>query len=358
MFAGAKANGLPAWAAELGVAKAAEDETRGHGPVNTSVPSTDPQILHPATPPGYISASLTAECPVASLSRFLPLLAAATATLACETSSVTGGLSGGGGAGGGAPSSSQRTELMLAMEDEVESTVSALTLFAPGVPPSFVAATCPTVGSSTDTDTDGIPESQTLTFADPPCHMTGFRGGDFSVAGTLLVEDTALTADTTSYRLTYTDLAWTGTDPAATRTFTATRNGVRGRTATEVTVNLKDSLKIVRVRPSRANTNIDLSTTVSFVADVDDTVRVGQSPPSGSLTIDGTMQWHRSSENWTITIATPTPLVYDSTCTTTPQRISDGEVTLSGTISGDTGVLTLTWSSCGVDPTAAWASNP
>ena len=111
-------------------------------------------------------------------------------------------LIGGGGTSGGAPTNSQRTELVLALEDEAEALLTSFTLATPGVPPSYVAAGCPAVGASADADVDGIPDDQLLTFTNPPCTVAGFAGGtSFAITGTQQIEDTAQT-DTTSYRLT------------------------------------------------------------------------------------------------------------------------------------------------------------
>jgi hypothetical protein len=242
------------------------------------------------------------------------------------------------------------------MEDEAEAVVTGLTLDTPGLPPGWVVATCPTASTPTDGDGDGIPTSQTLTFANPPCTLTPFRGGTFAITGTVKLEDTT-TADATSFRLTDTDLAWIATDPATTRTFTATRNGTRSRTGSDSTATLVSTMTIVRQRPGRANTTINLSTTVAFTSD-SDTVKVLSQLPSGSLDLSGTMTWHRSTENWSLGIATPIPLAFDPTCNTTPQRIRSGQLSLSGTISGEAGVLTITFNGCGNDPTPTWTPNP
>lgn len=264
---------------------------------------------------------------------------------------------GGGGGGSGAPTASQRYELMLASEDETESALTSFTLAAPGVPPTFVAAGCPTAGSTTDSDGDGIPDDETLTFTNPPCTLPTFRGGTFGITGTIRIQDST-SADTTSYRMLITDLAWAADTATAVRTFAATRNGTRTRTATDSSVVLKTSLTIVRQRPNRANTTIVLATMAEFVPDsATDTVRVGQPLPIGLLSLSGTAHWTRSTEDWTIALATPVRLHVNPTCAA-PQRITSGQLTLTGTINGADGTLTLTWSACGTDPRATWTAAP
>lgn len=294
---------------------------------------------------------------MARLPRFVPLLLAASVVLACETT-PSGLLIGGGGTSGGAPTNSQRTELVLALEDEAEALLTSFTLATQGVPPSYVAAGCPAAGASADADVDGIPDDQLLTFTNPPCSVAGFAGGtSFAITGTQQIEDTAQT-DTTSYRLTDDTHAWVFVDAGAgTKTYTATRDGTRSRQGDDTSAVLDNNLTIVRIRPSRANTTITLATLAKFTTD-SDTVKVGSALPSGRFTLTGTMTWHRSTENWNIALDTPVPLVFDPTCTTTPLQIRAGKLTLSGTISGDDGVLTLTFSACGTDPATAWVSNP
>lgn len=286
--------------------------------------------------------------------RFLPLLLCAGVLVNCETSG--GGIIGGGG--GGAPSGSQRTELMLSMEDETEAITASLTLIGLGFPPGFTPpAGCPTAtgGSATDTDGDGIPNDRTFTYTSPPCTFAGVRGGTYDITGQRQIRDT--TTDTTSFNLTYTDLAWTGTDPAATRTFTATRNGTRTRTGTDSSVTLATSLTIARQRPGRATATIDLLTTATFTAD-SDTVKIGLPLPGGAIVISGSLQWQRSTENWSLAVGTPVPLHFDPACTTTPQQVDSGTVTLTGTVSGAAGVLAIKWDGCGADPTATWTGTP
>jgi hypothetical protein len=291
--------------------------------------------------------------------RVLPLLLGAAVIVACETPGL---IPSGGVTGGGTPSVNQRTELALAMEDEVEAVIAALTLKVPGVPPGFVAAACPTLGpNGGNTDGDSIPTDQTATFANPPCTVTGLRPGTLGVTGTLRVRDST-DSDSVSYLLTLTDLAWAAVDTAGgTRSYTATRNGTRSRTQFDSATVLTSDLTILRTRPGVANTTITLTSVSEFTTDSiasPDTVQTNQALPEGTLTITGSLHWHRSTENWDLAIATPTALHFDSTCTTTPQRIDAGVVTLTGSISGSDGVLSLTFTACGVDPTGSFVATP
>jgi hypothetical protein len=284
---------------------------------------------------------------VSIASRLLPTLLAGSALLACGT--LTGGTSGPG------PTSSQASELALSMQDEVENALPMLTLGAPGRPHGFpVIAGCPAPGSTTDGDGDGIPNNETLTFLDPPCTEPGYRGGTIGLTGTVTIQDTS--ANSTSYNLTLADLTWSYVDSGATRSYTEVRNGTRIRAANGNAASIATTLVTQRQRPPLATATVTLTTTTSFngaTAPV-----VGQPLPSGSLTVAGTLVWHRSTEDWNLAIATPVPLQYDATCTTTPQRIKSGRVTLTGTVNSGAGVLTITWNSCGTEPARQWTATP
>lgn len=259
-----------------------------------------------------------------------------------------------GTVGGAGPTSSQSLELRLAVDDEVQSAASALTLATPGVPPAFgTPAGCPAASSTADGDGDGIPNDATYTFLNPPCRVTGLGGGDYGVTGALRVQDPS-GGNATAYDLTLTDLAWTYTDTAGTLSYTATRNGTRSRLGSSSAASLAVDIEIVRERPNRVAATVTLATTTSFTASNAGTVQVGQPLPDGSLTIAGSLDWERSTEQWSLAVATPQPLNYDADCTDTPQRIKAGKVTLTGTVRGQAGVLTLTWTACGAPPSRSW----
>lgn len=266
-----------------------------------------------------------------------------------------------GSFGSGGPTLSQQLELRLALEDEVESAASGLTLDSAGtaaLPGAFVAlAGCPAVSSTADGDGDGIPNDATYTFSNPPCGVSGPAGGDWAVTGQLRAQDPN-GANNTAFNLTYTDLAWSFTDSAGGRTYTATRNGTRTRLGSSNAASLAVDLTIERDRPNRATATVTVLTTVSFTAATPGSLQVDEPLPDGSLTVAGSLRWERSTEDWSLAVATPVPLVYDADCTTTPYRIKTGQVTLTGTVAGQPGVLTLVWSACGSPPARSWTPTP
>lgn len=261
-----------------------------------------------------------------------------------------------GGTGGIGPSAGQALELTLALEDEVESATAALTVARLGTPPVWTPpAGCPTVQGSADADGDGILDDATLTFTAPPCEVA-FRRGALEVTGVIEILDPNF-ANNQGFNLTYDDLTWAYVDSIGDRDYAATRNGTRSRLGSSNAATLTTDVTIVRQRPNRANTTVTLDLTHSFTAATPGTLLVGQPIPSGSLSIAGTARWQRSTEDWSLTVATPVPLVYDATCGASP-RLTAGALTLTGTISGQSGVLRFTWSQCGVEPVRSWTPAP
>ncbi len=295
------------------------------------------------------------DCPHKPLSAIFPVMnrpsyALLLAALLAACGEVTGGT------GGIGPSASQALELTLALEDEVESATAALTVARLGTPPVWTPpAGCPTVQGSTDTDSDGILDNATLTFTAPPCELA-FRRGALQVTGVVEILDPNF-ANNQGFNLTYDDLTWAYVDSIGDRDYAATRNGTRARLGSSNAATLTTGMTIVRQRPGRANATVTLDLTHAFTAATPGTLLVGQPIPSGSLSITGTAGWRRSTEDWSLTVATPVPLAYSAACTVTP-RLTAGVLTLTGTISGESGVLQFNWSQCGVEPVRTWTPTP
>jgi hypothetical protein len=260
---------------------------------------------------------------------------------------------GGGGGGNNPPPINRFTELANTFNDAAESELATLTVSLPGLPLSFPAiAGCPTVSNTTDDDGDGIPDDATYTFANPPCLWPNFHTGSLAVSGTVRIQDSSQTTDS-AYALTFTNLTWIFADTSAdSLTYTAVRNGKRSRAGSDSAITLAVTDTVKRTRPQiTAIATISKDLLWNFVATTPGDIEVDQPLPEGIITVTGTFHWKRSTEDWTLTVATPTPLVYDPTCTTTAQRITSGQVTLTGTISGTAGTLRITWSECGTLPT-------
>ena len=179
-----------------------------------------------------------------------------------------------------------------------------------------------------------------------------FSDGSIALTGTLGITDPNF-ASNAGYTLSYGDLTWAYVDSAGPLGYSAVRNGTRTRLGSSDAVTLTSVLTIVRSRPNRANATVNWDGGSTFTAAVPGTIALGQPAPDGTLTLGGTLRWRRSTEDWRVTVATPTPLVYDKDCAATP-RLKGGTLTLAGTIAGQSGTLGFTWSQCGIRPVATW----
>lgn len=276
--------------------------------------------------------------------------------VACDAKLTDNG--GGGGGGGNTPPTNRFTELANSLEDAAESEIATLTIGAPGAPLSFPAiAGCPSVSNTTDADIDGIPDDATFTYSNPPCTTTGFFGGTLAVTGTVRVQDSSQVSDS-AYALTLTNLTWQFTDTAGVLSYTSVRNGKRSRAGNEDAVTLAVTDTVKRARPQiTAIATIAKDLVWTFVADNPGDINVGQPLPDGTVTVAGSWHWKRSTEDWSLTLATPIPLVYDASCTTTAQRFTAGRVTMTGAIANVPGTLVIDWNECGKLPTRTFVAS-
>jgi hypothetical protein len=286
---------------------------------------------------------------------------AALGLAACSSTSTTTPTNSGG------PSSSQMTEIGLASSDELDASLSAMTItdelspigFAPATPTMSAAALgpdrlpmCATINPDppTDTDGDGIPDDATITFN---CSHTLRNGGTFSHTGEFRIQDTNLD-NAFDMNQTLTNLEWAFTDPTGALTYSATRNGTRSRSGTANGASLSEDLTIVRTRPSRPDATIHKAGTVTFTPAEGSTLAMHMPLPSGTFTVEGSQSWDRGDEHFSFTVTTVTPLAYNAGCTLTHQRIEAGQLRFDATINGHTGYLLLTWTSCGMPPSREW----
>ena len=268
----------------------------------------------------------------------------------------------------GGPTTSQMTEIGLASSDELDASLSAMTVTDELSPIGFAAMApmasgpvslgsdhipaCATINPDppTDTDGDGIPDDATITFN---CSHTLRNGGSFSHTGDFRIQDTN-PDNAFDMNQTLTNIVWSYTDPSGALSFTATRNGTRSRSGTANGASLSEDMTIVRQRPGRPDATIHRAGTVTFTPAEGSTLAMHMPLPSGTFTVDGTQSWQRGDESFTFTVSTVTPLAYNAGCTLTHQRIEAGQLRFDATVNGHTGYLLLTWTSCGMPPTREW----
>jgi hypothetical protein len=259
---------------------------------------------------------------------------------------------------------SETTDIAEATADEVDQAVGSLTNegAAFGVMAGQSAAGrstaaymppgpgCATVDNTTDTDADGAPDNATFTFALPACSFTGVRGGTLEITGTIAVSDPTASVADFNYLATLTDFQFKLTNPNATRSFTATRNGTRTLTGDASGVSLTNNVTVVRSVPNRLDATVVHDLTLSFTPATGQTLAMGQPLPDGTFSKSGTLTWSRGQLSRSFTVTTVTPLVWDVSCTT-DRKITSGEIhwTLP-----DGGYIRTVWTGCGIDPTRSF----
>jgi hypothetical protein len=244
----------------------------------------------------------------------------------------------------------ETNDIADAVGDEVDQSVGS-------TPTAFYAPTgsgCATVNNTTDTDGDGAPDDATFTFALPACSFTGFRGGTLEITGTINISDPTPNGPDFNYLATLTDFQFKLTNPLATQTFTATRNGTRALSSNPAGVSLTNTITLVRSAPNRADATISHNLLLSFTPASGEGLGPGQPLPNGTFTQSGTFTWSRGSLTRTFTVTTVDPLVWDASCTT-DRKIVAGEI--HATLA-DGGYIKTVWTGCGEEPTRSFVPAP
>jgi hypothetical protein len=270
------------------------------------------------------------------LAGILVVVAATAALTACHdsTSSSPG------------PSDEQSAAIGTTAQDEAEASLNALTLPTLLVPIGNDPP-CATPSSTTDADGDGIPDDATYEFTSPPCHFTGFRGGTLDVVGQLRMRDPTPSAAGFGYDATLTVLRYTITSGDGKTTYSITRNGNATLTGSTAGLFLSTDLQVARTFTGQPDAAVDEQWTVTYSPKTP--LQINQPIPAGTLDISGTLAWTRGTENFSLTVTTPTPLHY-AACTDTAQRFDAGELRASGTFDGTAGYVRVRWSECGKSP--------
>jgi hypothetical protein len=252
-------------------------------------------------------------------------------------------------------------DIGLSARDEVEATLSALTLpttLTPlGTTVEAGAQSTPCVGSSTpaDTDGDGIPDDASYLFTAPPCRFTGWRGGTLELVGQLRIQDPAPTTAGFGYDATLTTLRArvTGPDPAVI--YDVERTGTRVLSGSVAGLLLTTDFEVRRTFSGKPDAHLHESWTVNYTPSTP--LQINGPLNSGTLSIAGTIFWVRGDENLALTVTTPTPLEFDATCTDTVQRIRNGEMHLAGNFGDTDGFVRVRWTGCGKDPSLGFGQD-
>jgi hypothetical protein len=284
-------------------------------------------------------------------SRLTVIALSTLATIACNDSLNTGNSELPNGA---------RDDLGATARDEVEASLSALTLTSSLDPlgtaqaPTGYTPPCVTPSTPADSDGDGVPDDAVYLFVAPPCRFTGWRGGTLDVVGQLRVQDPAPTQAGFGYDGTLTGLRTRFTTADNEVIYDVTRNGTRVLSGSISQLVLTSDLQVIRTFAGKPDAAVEKQWTLTYTPER--SLQINTPIAGGTLDIAGTIAWNRGTEDFDLTVTTPTPLHYNDGCTDTVQRIDSGEMHLAGTFEGTEGTLVVRWSECGREPSFAFSA--
>jgi hypothetical protein len=246
----------------------------------------------------------------------------------------------------------------ITARDEVEAALGALTLQsaldpigttqASAAPTAFSSPPCVTSSSPEDSDGDGVPDDAIYLFTAPPCSFTGWRGGTLDLVGHLRIQDPLPSQAGFGYEATLTDLRTRFTSSDAKLIYDVTRNGFRVLSGSVSSLTLSTDLQARRTFVGRPDAAVDQQWTVAFSPA--GPIQINLPLPSGTLNVAGTLNWTRGTDDYHLTVTTPTLLHYNAGCTDTVQRIDEGELLATGRFGEMEGSVRLRWTECGREP--------
>ena len=245
-------------------------------------------------------------------------------------------------------------DIGVTARDEIEGSLSALTLpgsldpLGTAPAPTAYAVPCVTPSTPADSDGDGVPDDAIYQFLAPPCRFTGWRGGTLDVVGQLRVQDPAPSQAGFGYEGTLTGLRTRFTTSDNKVIYDVTRNGTRVLSGSISQLVLTTDLQVIRTFAGKPDAAIDKKWTLTFTPERQ--LQINTPLPGGTLNIAGTIDWLRGTEHFVLTVTTPTPLHYNDGCLDTVQRIDSGEMHLAGNFDGTEGTVIVRWRECGSEP--------
>ncbi len=204
------------------------------------------------------------------------------------------------------------------------------------------------VGSNTDSDSDGIPDSITYVFDEAKCKqdVPAIRGGGTqTLGGQIKLEDTKPTTADHSYRETISALKYVR-EPALKPKFTETRDGTREITQSGNT-SLTKTHNITLVRQVNLRAPVTLVNKMAFAYQVSGagTIDLNQPLPAGTFTLTGSNEFTVGNKvALVLTTSTKAALIYNPSCDS--QRIVGGELRL--TVPKTT--IKIVFQACGTEP--------
>jgi hypothetical protein len=204
------------------------------------------------------------------------------------------------------------------------------------------------VGSTTDSDGDGVPDSITYIFDEAKCtqNVPLIRGGGTqTLGGQIKLEDTSPNISDRSYRETITALKYVR-DPALKPKFVETRDGTR-EVAQAGSTSLTKTHNITLVRQVAFRAKVILVNKMAFAYQVSGagTIDLNQALPAGTFTLTGSNEFTVGNKNARVfTTSTQAALIYDPACAS--QRIVGGELRLTTPKTE----IKIVYQACGTEP--------
>jgi hypothetical protein len=205
-----------------------------------------------------------------------------------------------------------------------------------------------TVGSTTDSDSDGVPDSITYIFDEAKCTQNvplARGGGTQTLGGQIKLEDTSPNISDRSYRQTLSALKYVR-DPALKPKFVETRDGVREVTQAGNT-SLTKTHNITLVRQVAFRAKVTLVNKMAFAYQVSGagTIDLNQPLPAGTFTLTGSNEFTVGNKfSRVFTTSTQAALVYNPSCDS--QRIVGGELRLTTPKTE----IKIVFQACGTEP--------
>jgi phage-related protein len=211
---------------------------------------------------------------------------------------------------------------------------------------------CPTVDVKS-TGNNGQWTDEVLTYAAPPCEFTGPRGyATLAITGTL--ELTRSNGAAYSFQSNTNNLEFAFSTGGTT--YSETRNGTRNITANSNGASATNNITVDYVGAFQDGTLVDqMAATFTPVSGA--TLVAGEPLPSGTLNVNGAVQWSGTNSGGSYTVTTVTPLAYDATCKDTePSPFDSGEIQLRLMSQSGDAYAQVTWTNCG-KPAVVFISN-
>ena len=158
--------------------------------------------------------------------------------------------------------------------------------------------------SAATSDGDPVPDSAVFTFTVPPCSYDDVRDGRVEVTGAVEIVDPTPTVAGFEYLARLVNLAYRYVSPDLAGNYTVLRNGTRYRAGDASGLTVSGNLQI-----RRALADFDANVTQDWTRDVHARGRrhraAGQPLTDGTIEIEGTLDWSRPGESFSLTVSTP-----------------------------------------------------